>query len=157
MSFKLRLSCFSWTSMLFPFQMLAETICTPTPHCRQPYIWFHPPPEYQDIFCQRAGRRAHNSTYSYLTPCMQHMVNIHLTHPELKQIDHILPHKWDIILKNGTFDFLTRFKSTLNFFKIHFPLNSVKLGLVLAKAFLMTIEQNVCMFTLLSVNLLSEV
>ena len=113
--------------MLFPFQMLAETIRTPrpTPHCRHPYIWFHPPPEYQDIFCQRAGRRAHNSTYSYLTPCMQHMVNIHLTHPELKQIDHILPHKWDIILKNGTFDFLTRFKSTPNYFKMTF---SIKLG-----------------------------
>ena len=58
-------------------------------------------------------------------PCMQHIVNIHLTHPELKLLDNILPHKWDIILKNGTLDFLTRFKSTPNYLKMTF---SIKLG-----------------------------
>ena len=56
-------------------------------------------------------------------PCMQHMVNIHLTLPELKQLGHILPHKWDILLKNGTIDFLTRFKSTPNYFKMTFSIN----------------------------------
>ena len=58
-------------------------------------------------------------------PCMQHMVNIHLTHPELKKLDHILPQKLDILLKNGTSDFLTRFKSTPNYSKMTF---SIKLG-----------------------------
>ena len=40
-------------SLDFPFQMLA--LQKPYEHLLRivdTYIWFHPPPEYQDIFCQ---------------------------------------------------------------------------------------------------------
>ena len=100
MSFKFSLSYLSKRPdqyvISFSDVRFAETISTPTPHCQHTYIWLHPPSEYQDIFSQRASRR-HNSI-TIIPPCMQHMVNIHLTHPDLKQLDHILPLKSDIIL-----------------------------------------------------------
>ena len=85
--------------MLFPFQMFAlQKPYLHLLHIVDTHTFGYTLLQNIRIFLVKGQVDVITLPKAIIPPCMQHMVNIHLTHPELKQLDHILPRKRDIIL-----------------------------------------------------------